>query len=108
MKNYPSEFEELVLLAIDTLGEEGYGVSIQQDIEARCNRLVSIGSLHSTMTRLEERGLLKSWLGGATQERGGRRKRHYEITSTGKKAVSQSTSLHHELPRLSNPKLSIY
>jgi PadR family transcriptional regulator, regulatory protein PadR len=106
MKAYLGEFEELVLLTIVSLGEEAYGVSIQQDIEARCKRSISIGSLHSTITRLEEKGLLKSWLGGATQERGGRSKRYYEITPAGKKAVSESKSLRDELWSLSKVKLS--
>jgi len=107
MKAYLGEFEELVLLTIATLGEEAYGVSIQQDIETRCNRSISIGALHSTITRLEEKGLLKSWLGGATQERGGRSKRYYEITPAGKKAVTESKSLRDELWNLSKVKLSI-
>jgi DNA-binding PadR family transcriptional regulator len=106
MKNYLGEFEELVLLTIATLGEDAYGVSIQQDIEARCNRAVSMGSLHSTISRLEEKGLLKSWFGGATQERGGRSKRYYEITPTGKKAVTESKSLRDELWKSSSLKLS--
>ena len=106
MKAYLGEFEELVLLTIVSLGEEAYGVTIQQDIEARCKRSISIGALHSTITRLEEKGLLKSWLGGATQERGGRSKRFYEITPAGKKAVVESKSLRDELWSLSKIKLS--
>ncbi len=106
MKTYLGEFEELVLLTIATLGTEAYGVSIQQDIETRCNRSISIGALHSTLTRLEEKGFLKSWLGGATQERGGRSKRYYEITHAGKKAVAESKSLRDELWSLSKATLS--
>jgi DNA-binding PadR family transcriptional regulator len=107
MKVYLGEFEELVLLTIATLGNEAYGVSIQQDIEARCNRTISIGALHSTITRLEEKGFLKSWMGGATQERGGRSKRYYEITQTGKRAVTETKSLRDELWDLSKIKLSL-
>jgi PadR family transcriptional regulator, regulatory protein PadR len=106
MKTYLGEFEELVLLTIASLGEEAYGVSIQQDIETRCKRSISIGALHATIARLEEKGFLKSWLGGATQERGGRSKRYYEITPSGKKAVSESKSLRDELWSLSKIKLS--
>lgn len=106
MKTYLGEFEELVLLTIATLGQEAYGVSIQQDIESRCNRSISIGALHSTITRLEEKGFLESWLGGATQERGGRSKRFYQITQTGKKAVTESKSLRDELWSLSKIRLS--
>ena len=107
MKTYLGEFEELVLLTIATLGDDAYGVSIQQDIETRCNRSISIGALHSTITRLEEKGFLKSWLGGATQERGGRSKRFYEITQAGKKAVAESKSLRDDLWSLSKINLSI-
>lgn len=107
MKAYLGEFEELVLLTIATLGEEAYGVSIQQDIENRCNRSISIGALHSTITRLEEKGFLKSWLGGATAERGGRSKRYYEITQAGKKAVAETKSLRDELWDLSKINLSV-
>ncbi|MBP9924442.1 MAG: PadR family transcriptional regulator [Cyclobacteriaceae bacterium] len=106
MKTYLGEFEELVLLTIATLGDDAYGVSIQQDIETRCNRSISIGALHSTITRLEEKGFLKSWLGGATQERGGRSKRFYEITQAGKKAVAESKSLRDDLWSLSKINLS--
>jgi PadR family transcriptional regulator, regulatory protein PadR len=107
MKVYLGEFEELVLLTIATLGNEAYGVSIQQDIEARCNRTISIGALHSTITRLEEKSFLKSWMGGATQERGGRSKRYYEITQAGKRAVTETKSLRDELWDLSKIKLSL-
>lgn len=107
MKIYLGELEELVLLTIAALGEEGYGVSIQQDLENRCNRNISIGALHSTITRLEEKGFLKSWLGGATQERGGRSKRFYEITQAGKKAVAEAKSVRDELWSLSKVKLSV-
>ena len=106
MKAYLGELEELVLLTISTLGLEAYGVSIQQELEQRCNRSISIGALHSTITRLEEKGLLKSWMGGATTERGGRSKRFYEITAAGKKALTETKSLRDELWSLSKINLA--
>lgn len=107
MKAYLGEFEELVLLTIATLGQEAYGVSIQQDLDSRCNRTISIGALHSTITRLEEKGFLKSWLGGATSERGGRSKRFYEITQAGKNAVAETKGMRDELWSLSKINLSV-
>src|SRR4051812_13377352 len=107
MKVYLGEFEELVLLTIASLGNEGYGVAIQQSIEGRCKRSISIGALHSTITRLEEKKFLKSWLGGATQERGGRRKRFFELTHTGKVALHEMKGLRDELWQLSKKNLSI-
>ena len=106
MKVYLGEFEELVLLTIAVLGDDAYGVMIQKNIEERSNRAISIGALHSTITRLEEKGFLKSWLGGATAERGGRSKRYYEITQAGKKAVAETKSLRDELWDLSKVKLA--
>lgn len=107
MKAYLGEFEELVLLTIAGLGDDAYGVSIQQDLETRSKRTISMGNLHSTITRLEEKGFLKSWLGGATQERGGRSKRYYELTHAGKKAVTETKNMRDELWTLSTIKLSV-
>jgi DNA-binding PadR family transcriptional regulator len=106
MKVYLGEFEELVLLTVAALDDNAYGVSIQQDIETRCDRSISIGALHSTITRLEEKGFLKSWLGGATQERGGRSKRYFEVTQSGKIILRETKSLRDELWTLSKIKLS--
>ena len=107
MKTHLGEFEELFLLTIAALGPEAYGVQIQRDIEARCRRSVSIGALHSTITRLEEKGFLTSWTGGATSERGGRSKRYYEVTNAGKKAVIEMKQLRDQLWDLSKINLAI-
>jgi DNA-binding PadR family transcriptional regulator len=107
MKNYLGEFEELVLLTIAVLGEDAYGVSIKDEIEQRAKRSVSIGALHSTITRLEEKGYLKSELGGSTQERGGRRKRFFQITRGGKAALNESKKLRDELWSSSKIKLAL-
>jgi DNA-binding PadR family transcriptional regulator len=107
MKGYLGEFEELVLLTIASLGEEAYGVTVKEDIEKRSERSISIGALHSTITRLEEKGYLRSWLGDPTQERGGRRKRHFEITHQGKLELHNMKDLRDELWQLSKATLSL-
>ncbi len=89
MKGYIGEFEELVLLTIASLQDQAYGISIKESIDERANRTISLGALHSTISRLEEKRYLKSWLGEPTQERGGRRKRYFEITHEGKVALHQ-------------------
>ena len=95
------EFEELVLLTIAALGSEAYGIAIKDDIQKRSNRIISIGSLHSTITRLEEKGYLESRLGGATAERGGRSKRFFNVTRAGKQALHRAKDLRDELWQLS-------
>lgn len=107
MKGYLGEFEELVLLTVASLGEDAYGVGIKEDIERRSSRTISIGALHSTITRLEEKGMLKSWLGDPTQERGGRRKRFFEVTHQGKVSLHHMKDLRDELWKLSKATLSL-
>lgn len=106
MKGYIGEFEELVLLTIAALDDAAYGVAIKEDIEQRTDRSISIGALHSTITRLEEKGLIKSWLGDPTQERGGRRKRYFQLTNLGKAALRDMKALRDELWDLSKMKLA--
>src|SRR6476659_8743899 len=106
MKGYLGEFEELVLLTIAGLGTNAYGVGVQEDLEKRVGRSISIGALHSTITRLEEKGFLKSWLGDPTQERGGRRKRFFQLTNLGKSSLREMKGLRDELWDLSKAKLA--
>ena len=88
--SYLGEFQELVLLAILALDEEAYGVSIQQKIKEVAGRDITRGALHSALSRLEEKGFLKSAFGEATKERGGRRKRLYSVTAAGENALEEA------------------
>ncbi len=97
MKGFIGEFEELVLLTIANLSKDAYGVAILEDITKRANRKLSIGALHSTLTRLEEKGYITSYLGEPTAERGGRRKRHFELTHSAISALNDMKSLRDEL-----------
>jgi len=107
MKEYLGDFEELVLLTIAGLGPDAYGLALKADIDKRTGRNISIGALHSTLTRLEEKGFVKSWLGDPTQERGGRRKRHFELTQSGKSALHEMKAMRDELWQLSKKSLSV-
>ncbi|WP_425391919.1 PadR family transcriptional regulator [Ekhidna sp.] len=83
------EFEELLLLVVLILQEEAYMLRIKDEIKTQVNRSISMGALHTTLSRLEQKDFLKSELGGATKERGGRRKRIYELTAEGKAALNE-------------------
>lgn len=82
-KEYLGEFEELVLTLVAALQEDAYGAAIAEEIETRMKRDVNLSAVHVTLYRLEDKGFLKSSLGGGTNERGGRRKRIYTITNAG-------------------------
>ena len=86
-------FEELVLLAVAGLHGEGYGVTIRDALEEGSGRKVSVGAVYATLDRLERKGYVRSWMGGATAERGGRRKRLFEITSSGTAAIDDARRL---------------
>lgn len=107
MKGFIGEFEELVMLTIASLGPDSYGVSVKEEIEKRANRSISIGALHSTITRLEEKGMIRSWLGQPTEERGGRRKRYFELTQAGKVGLHQMKKLRDELWTASGTNLEL-
>lgn len=85
--------EELILLTIAVLGDEAYGLSIMHEIERRTGKTGSIGSLHSALIRLEKKGFLDSEEGGATRERGGRRKRYFRLTQPGIEAILETKRL---------------
>jgi PadR family transcriptional regulator PadR len=82
-KEYLGEFEELILMMVGALQEDAYGAAIADEIESRLRRDVNLSAVHVTLYRLEDKGYIRSSLGGATKERGGRRKRIYTITSAG-------------------------
>ena len=87
------DFEETLLLIVGILDSEAYAFKIAEEFETQTSRPVSIGAVHSTLNRLAEKGFLKSEMGGATTERGGRRKRIYTITASGQKALEISREL---------------
>ena len=96
-RTYLGEFEELVLLMIAILDGQAYGVTVSQEIEQQTGRLVTFGAVHNTLIRLEEKGFVSSELGGATMERGGRRKRLFKVTSLGSQALADIQQLRNKL-----------
>lgn len=89
-RRYLGEFEQMVAAAILRLGDQAYGVSIIEVIEARTGRPVSSGALSVTLDRMEKKGLLRSRLGDADDGRGGRPRRYVELTPVGLEAASEA------------------
>jgi PadR family transcriptional regulator PadR len=83
-------FEQAVLLAIVRLGEEAYGRAILKEAQGRLDRDVAAGAVHSTLERLERKGLVSSRLGTGTPVRSGRSRRYYELTSRGAGALNDA------------------
>jgi PadR family transcriptional regulator, regulatory protein PadR len=83
------EFEELVLLAVAALQRDAYGVEIKRELEERLKEKLSVGSIHSALKRMEEKGFLTSEFGEATLKRGGKRKRIYTATAYAHRILAE-------------------
>ncbi|MEQ8245718.1 PadR family transcriptional regulator [Fulvivirga sp.] len=103
--NHIGELEELILLTVGILQTEAYGVAVLKELSDQTGRSVNISAIHAVLNRLEEKGFLNSQMGGATNERGGRRKRVYTLSASGRSAVDDMKAmrdkLYSQLPPLS-------
>jgi DNA-binding PadR family transcriptional regulator len=83
MKGHLGEFEEFTLLAVAAIGDNTYAVPIQQYVEKATGRAISIGAIYAALSRLEEKGFLRSTMSEAVAQRGGKSKRIYTVTPHG-------------------------
>jgi PadR family transcriptional regulator PadR len=93
------EFEYLLIAAAVRLGDDAYGAAIVQEIERSSRRQCSIGALYTTLDRLEAKGMIKTWAGKATPERGGRSKRMVRVTAKG---VAAATTFYETVQQVSH------
>jgi PadR family transcriptional regulator PadR len=91
------EFEELVLLTVGILFDNAYSVAIQKEMTKQTGRNISISAVHSAVYRLEEKGFLDSRMGEQSSERGGKRKRLFTISRSGKAALDTANELRNSL-----------
>ena len=85
------QFEQLVLTAIVSLGDNAYGVTIHQKVEDLARpKSVTLGAIYVTLDRLEDKKYVTSWLSEPTAERGGRAKRCYKVEASGERALRES------------------
>lgn len=87
---YLGEFEHIVLLSLVRLNDGAHGSMIRIEIESVTNRSPAIGAVHATLERLERKGLVSSWIGEPTAERGGKAKRHFKIEAAGLRALREA------------------
>jgi DNA-binding PadR family transcriptional regulator len=93
---YIAEFEELVLLAILKLGSNAYGAAIHELLED-VGRQTAVGALYTTLSRLEDKGLIASWMGESTPERGGRAKKFFKVLASGQRALRKAQTTRSQL-----------
>jgi PadR family transcriptional regulator, regulatory protein PadR len=91
------EFEEIVLLTVALLYDDAYGVAVLEELTSRLERPISLGVVHRTLQRLEEKGLVQSRFSEPIAERGGRSKRLFTMTLAGEQALQQARRIRNEL-----------
>jgi DNA-binding PadR family transcriptional regulator len=103
-RQFLTDFELMILLAILRLGDEAYGVPIAKEIEEIGGRTALLGAIYAALERLENNGLVTSSYGDPTAARGGRAKRYFAVTRKGLKAVKDTqrafTALWSGIPEL--------
>ena len=101
------DFEQLVLLAIIRLSGSGdvYGVPIVEEIERRTNRKVARAAVYIALRRLEHKGLVATWMGAPTQERGGKARRCVKVTRSGLQALREARQAVDQMWRGLDPRL---
>jgi PadR family transcriptional regulator PadR len=87
MPSVLGDFEQLVLFALVRLGPDAYGATIRREIEARAQRELSISAVYTTLQRLEQKGLVRSRVGDPLPERGGRRRKYFELLPAGARSL---------------------
>lgn len=105
MQDKIGHLEEIILLIVMKMHEqEPYGVMVAEEYAKVKKKTITIPAVHTVLRRLEEKGLLKSRKGNATQKRGGRSKTIYQITSEGYKVLErikeERSKLWQEAPKI--------
>ena len=88
-----------ILLTVMRQGGNAYGVSIATDIESRIGRRHSLGAIYTTLERLEGKKYIISREGEATFERGGRKKRYFELTALGQTVINDALDATNKLSK---------
>jgi DNA-binding PadR family transcriptional regulator len=87
---YVGELEQLILLVVLRLGDEAYANPIRDDLDRVAGRRMARGALYTALERLEQKGCLRSRMGEALPERGGRPRRYFTVTMAGLRALRES------------------
>jgi PadR family transcriptional regulator PadR len=82
-----SALEQKIMLVIMRQNPNAYGISIQDRLKEDTGKEYSFGSIYAALERLEDKGFVKSRVGEATAERGGKAKQYYVLSGEGQAAL---------------------
>ncbi len=87
------EFEQLVILALLRLGEDGYGMNVRRELERTAGRNVTFGTVYGTLDRLQEKGFVTSHHADPEPVRGGRARRYFTVQPDGELALARAREM---------------
>ena len=90
---YLGELEQIVLLAVAHLDADAYGMSIRREIDQRTGRSVAIGAVYATLSRLEEKRLVRHTLSDPLPVPGDRTRKHFTLTASGERALAHAAGM---------------
>ncbi|GAB5526152.1 MAG: hypothetical protein Roseis2KO_40240 [Roseivirga sp.] len=79
------------------LGDEAFAMQIREEVKTLTGKLYSIGGIYVPLDRLTAKGLLKMEDVNADEERMGRPRRRFSITSGGIKALKETREMEQAL-----------
>jgi DNA-binding PadR family transcriptional regulator len=91
------EFEEVILFLVGKFEGDAYAFRIAEELESHTKSVIPIARIHSTLSRLEKKGLLRSKHGPPTVNRDGYRKRIYQHNREGRKVFTAIQSIAPEM-----------
>jgi DNA-binding PadR family transcriptional regulator len=91
------ELEEMILLVVASLFDNAYGVVIKEEVENKCQRSITISTVHNVLQRLAEKDYLESRYSDPTPERGGKRKLLFRVTKSGQEALENAKSIREQI-----------
>lgn len=91
--DFLAEFELYLMLALSRLGDDAYGVTIRREIEERAERPVSIGAVYATLSRLEQKGLVRHSVSDPLPVQGGRSRKYFRLTADGERVLGHSAAM---------------
>ena len=84
--NNLGNLEETILLLVMIM-DQPYGYALAEEYRQQTGQPISISAVHTVLMRLEKKGLISSTMAGATEDRGGRRKRICQPTESGRAVI---------------------
>ena len=78
-------------------GGDKFGLEVWEEFGRRAGMQMPSGSLYTTLRRMEDKGLIRSRMGGPTSNRAGNRRSYFKLTADGTRSLEYFVAWANEL-----------